>query len=357
MVVNSQNEAVKGEIMFMKKLGVAAALMLCTAGAMASNFRGADQVYLPAAGHLSGSGGTFISDVFISNLSPDPIDVSVIYSEGAGGSQTEYKNVIKLSARERKEFVDFFPSVLQRATGFGQLIFNACLQNADCGPATQNADGFSQNFRNISVESRIFVIPVGTSLADKPETKGQLFSGIPWYHFVSSLQSNSKLDRIFITGLRQTGGTGTPGTFRSNIGLVNASQYSTTTITVRLYQGNNPGDLSGATALGTFQTTLSPLGHAQVNLTQMFTNFGTQSGTNLFAVVEQGNNQPTSDAPSTCQQGCPALLAYGSVLDNVSQDATTMEAQYLEPLSGDAINAIYPSGAGKNPIRRSVKVK
>jgi hypothetical protein len=341
--------------MFMKKLGVAAALMLCTAGAMASNFRGADQVYLPAAGHLSGSGGTFISDVFLSNLSADPVDVSVIYSEGTGGSQTEYKNVIRLAARERKEYVDFFPTVLQRATGFGQLIFNACLANADCGPATQNADGFSQNFRNVSVESRIFVIPAGTSLADRPETKGQLFSGIPWYHFVSSLQSNTRLDKVFITGIRQTGGTGQPGTFRSNIGLVNASQYSTTTITVRLYQGNNPGDLSGSTALGTFETTLQPLGHTQVNLSSMFTNFGTQGGSNLFVTVEQRNPVPTADAPSTCQQGCPAFLAYGSILDNVSQDATTLEAQYLEPLSGDAINVIYPSGAGKAPIRRSVK--
>lgn len=344
----------KGEIMFMKKIGVAAALMLCTVSAMASNFRGADQVYLPAAGRLSGSGGTFISDVYISNLSPDPVDVSVIYAAGSGGAQTEYKNVIKLKARERKTLADIFTNTLQRqGNSFGQLIFNACLENANCGPETQNADGFSQNFRNISVESRIFVIPAGTSLTDKPETKGQLFSGIPWYHFVSSLQTNTKLDKVFITGISQNGGTGTPGTFRSNIGLVNASQYSTTTLVVRLFSGDNPGDLSGATQLGIFEQTLGPLGHVQPNLSSMFTNFGT--GTNLFVTVEQRNNVPTSDAPSTCTQGCPAFLAYGSILDNVSQDATTLESQYLEPLSGDAINQIYPSGAGKAPIRRSVK--
>ena len=339
--------------MFMKKLGVAAVLMLCAISAMASNFRAADQVYLPAAGHLGGSGGTFISDVFISNLSADPIDVSVIYSEGQGGAQTEYKNVIKLKARERKEYIDFLPTVLQRASGFGQLIFNACLQNANCGPETQNADGFSQNFRNISVESRIFVIPAGTTLADKPETKGQLFSGTPWYHFVSSLQTQSKLDKVFITGIRQTGGNLQPGTFRSNIGLVNASQYSSTTLLVRLFSGDNPGDLSAATQLGQFEITLQPLGHTQQNLTNMFNNFG--SGTNLFVTVEQRNNTPTADAPSTCQQGCPAFLAYGSVLDNVSQDATTLEPQYLEPLNGEAIDKIYPSGSGKATIRRSVR--
>ena len=30
--------------------------------------------------------------------------------------------------------------------------------------------------------------------------------------------------------------------------------------------------------------------------------------------------------PATCERGCPAFLAYGSVLDNISGDATTMEA-------------------------------
>src|SRR5688572_8798437 len=71
---------VKGENMFMKKLTVAAALTLFAAGAYASNFRGADQVYLPVAGHAPGSSGVFISDVYIANLDQDEeVKVSIIY--------------------------------------------------------------------------------------------------------------------------------------------------------------------------------------------------------------------------------------------------------------------------------------
>ena len=42
-----------------KKIGVAAAMMLTAVGAMASNFRAADQVYVPIAGHAAGSRSGF----------------------------------------------------------------------------------------------------------------------------------------------------------------------------------------------------------------------------------------------------------------------------------------------------------
>lgn len=335
----------------MKKLGVAAAMMLCAASMMASNFRGADQVYVPAAGHLSGSSGTFISDVFISNLESEPVVVSVIYATGQGGTQQEFKNVIRLAANERKEYVDFFISGLgQTCTGgqtcFGQLVFNACKEGGDCSAANQDAFGFSRDFRNISVESRIYSIPVGKTLADNPPTTGQLFSGIPWYNFVTSLQSQNKLDKVFITGIRQTGGVGQAGTYRANIGLTNASQYSTTTLVVRLFNGATNQQIGSD-----FTIQMSPMAHIQKNLTDLFPGV---SGTNLWVTVEQRNNVATGDAPSTCTEGCPAFLAYGSILDNVSGDATTLEAQYMVALSTDAVNFIYGTGAGKTPIRRVV---
>src|SRR4051812_33722074 len=71
--------AAKGEIMFKaKQWGVAAAMLLVAFGASASNFRVADQVYLPIAGHIQGGSSLFVSDVFISNLSSDAVQVSLI---------------------------------------------------------------------------------------------------------------------------------------------------------------------------------------------------------------------------------------------------------------------------------------
>jgi hypothetical protein len=337
----------------MKHLGVAAVLILVAAGAMASNFRGADQVYVPAAGHLPSAAATFISDVWISNLSStDSVSVSVIYTpSGATPTPQYFDNVITLRPLERKEFVDFFPTALGLNSAFGTLIFNGCKSGADC--LTQDENGFSANFRDIAVFSRIYSIPAGqTNPANQPTT-GQAFPGVPWYNFVSSRQASTGLARVFITGIRNTGGAGSVGTYRGNIGLMNASQFSTTTLVVKLFNG-----ATGQQIGSDFTTTLGPLGHTQVNVSQAFPAFGTgATSTNAYVTVEQGNNIPTNDAPTTClPDGCPGFLAYGSVLDNATGDATTLESVYEKALTGAALDVIYGTGGtGKSNIRRSVK--
>jgi hypothetical protein len=335
----------------MKKLGVVAALTLCALSASASNFRGADQVYVPVAGHLQGSSGTFITDAYIANLTADEVKVSVIYQPfgpnipASNPVGTEFKDKITLAAFERKEFKDFFNSGLGLASGFGQLIFNGCKSGTSCGSDTQDQNGVSPNFRAISVETRIYQVANGAP-ANAPTT-GQLFSGIPWYNFVSQLQSAQQLDKVFITGITQTGTAGNVGTFRTNIGLINASQYSSTEIVVKLYQGR----LNDADKKGEAVVQLGPLGNVQPGLKQLFPNAA--DGGNYFITVEQRNSTPTADAPSTCTQGCPAFLAYGSVLDNISGDATTLEPQYMIEMNPDALVVLYP-GAGKTSIVRSV---
>lgn len=345
------------EIMVKVKSVVAVGIMFVAVGAMASNFRAADQVYVPAAGHLAGASGTFISDVFISNLSTDPVSVSVIYANGTNGAQQNFNNVITLAANERQEILDIFPGKLGLASGFGQLIFNACKQGGNCDPSTcpnVSSTGACPDFRNISVESRIYSIPPGGNPATAPTT-GQLFSGFPWYNFVSSDANPVGLDKVFITGFRNTGAAGAAGTYRSNIGLVNASQYSTTTLVVKLFDGRTNAQL-GATA----NVTLSPLGHTQPGISSatLFPNFTGTGATNAYVTVEQTNTVPTGDAAANgCSNGCPAFFAYGSVLDNLSGDATTLEPQFLKPLTDSAIACIFNANckAGLNPPRRAVK--
>ncbi len=337
--------------MFMKKFGVAAAMALFAVSASASNFRGADQVYIPAAGHLQGSSGVFISDVYIANLSPDEVSVSVIYQplSADGGLGQEFRDAIQLKGYERKELLDFFRNpaagVNLQGNTFGQLIFNGCKKGASCGTETQDPDGYSANFRNISVTSRIYQI--ANNAPANPPTTGQLFTGIPWYNFVSSLQNNEGLDKVFITGVTQTGVAGQAGTFRTNIGVINASQYSKTTMKIKAYQGT----LTEADKKGEYTIDLKPLGNVQLNWAAMFP---TLTGSNYFVTIEQLNNVAEPTAPTGCVQGCPAFLAYGSVLDNLSGDATTLEAQYLVPLSDDALAHIYPA-AGKIGVRRSAR--
>lgn len=337
-----------------KQLGVAAAITLFAGAAMASNFRAADQVYVPAAGHISSSSATFVSDVFISNLSDDSVDVSVILATGTGGTQTPFPRVLTLSPRERRELKDFIKNTLNVQTGtLGQLIFNACKASADCTP--DPTTGLNANYRNISVESRIY--SVNTPNADSntlntAPTTGQLFSGIPWYNFVSEAASGAGLDKVFITGVRNT------DQYRTNIGFVNASQFSTTTITATLFS-------STGTQLGQSSFTLQPLGSAQgqAGSPTIFPNFTKgATATGAYVVFQQSGTTPTSDAAANgCPTGCPAFFGYGSVLDNQSNDPTTLEPQYLQPLTNNAITCIYspdlPPCAGKssNGPRRAVK--
>src|SRR5437763_180603 len=191
----------KGEIMFKAKIWVVAAAMVLVAfGAMASNFRVADQVYVPIAGHIQGGSSLFVSDIFISNLSTsDAVQVSIIYGPQNGkGNFQSFANRITLAANERKEFVDFFQTVLPEISNpFGLLVFNACKSGADCTPDPTNFE--NANFRPISVESRIYAIDVGSSPATAA-SKGQDMPGIPWYNFVSSSESAAGLAKVFITG-------------------------------------------------------------------------------------------------------------------------------------------------------------
>jgi hypothetical protein len=345
-----------------KQLGVAAAIALFAGAAMASNFRASDQVYIPAVGHIVGANATFVSDVFISNLSDDSVDVSAIFATGSTAAtavQTQFPKVLTLAPRERRELLDFMSNTLHLSSAFGQVIFNACLKDQTCTPDVLT--GLNVNFRNISVESRIYSFATGSNQATAP-TNGQLFSGIPFYNYVSSNASGTGLDKVFITGVRNT------PQYKTNMGFINASQFSTTTLTAKLYSGAAP-----TTVIAQSDITLPPLGFLQTTVGAANL-FGTAipqatTSTNLFITVEQSGTQKVvggaDDADANgCPDGCPAFLTYGSQLDTVTQDATTLESQYLFPLTNNAITCIYAPngtnctgkvGGGIDGIHRAVK--
>ena len=333
----------------LKKFAAAAATTLVAFGAMASNFRAADQVYLPIVGHLAGGSGLFISDVYVANTEADAVTVSMIYSSGAGGSQNKNIAPFTLAAGERREFVDFF-TMQQIPSGLGQIIFNGCKQGGNCDASTCSGGdpsaGTCPDFRKISVESRIYSVPNPGAPVTSQNTTGQDVPGFPWYSYASMDQSSNGLDKVFITGIRLTG-TGGTGTYRTNIGLVNASQYSTTILKVTVYN-------STGTVVGTGTQTLSPLGQAQPSLASLASITPGSTQTGLWATVEQLSATPTSDSPSACgTNGCPGFFAYASVLDNASGDATTLEPQFFKSLDY-ALGAIYPGSGGKASIRHAV---
>ena len=338
-----------------RQIATAAGLVLIAGSAMASNFRAADQVYIPAAGHITQAAGSFVSDVTISNMESDAVTISVIYTPtGVGQTPQYFNNLVTLQAFERREFPDFVAAAAPNGIGrpspaFGTLVLNACRAGADCTTG-QDEFGNHPDYRNIAVFSRIYFQPVDVSRG----TTGQAFPGIPWYNYVSSRATTTpsgNLGYVSINGLRQTGTSGgAAGTYRGNIGIMNASQFSTTDIRVRLYQGSNPNHI------GEFVRSLGPLNHVQGNVTDLFPAVGSApSNVNLYVKVEQISSTAVPNAPASCgSDGCPGFLAYAAVLDNVTGDATTLESIYEEPLTDSALGAIYGLGTGGKPNTRRI---
>jgi hypothetical protein len=327
----------------LKHWGIAAALAVTTVGsAMASNFRVSDQVYLPLGGHLVGGSGTFITDIFLTNLSNDAVDVSITFSStGPGNIRRGFPKIV-LQPRERREFPDFFATQLGITNDLGLVIFNGCKSGTLCDETTQNDQGVSPNFRNISVEGRVYsalaATPGGTTGVDVP--------GIPWYSFVTMDQSATGLDKVFMTGIRNT------PAYRTNVTFVNASEYaSATQLRATLFNG-----ATGAQIDQPWIESLGALGHVQRSVGSMFPSFTGVNATNAWIQVEQLTSTAGSNAPAGCSQtGCPAFFTVAYSLDNVTGDPTQLEPQYFVPLNDAALLAIYPSSAGKSPMRRVAK--
>ena len=342
-----------------RQMVVTAALILVASSAMANNFRAADQVYLPVAGHLTAGAGTFVSDVFISNVTSDSVTVSVIYTpttnlSGTVQASQYFNNILTLAPNERRELNDFLfapaPNGLGLSAAFGTLVFNGCRANANC-TVGQAEDGSHPDFRDIAVLSRIYLIPTGQN-PSTAATTGQDIAGIPWYHYASSRAAAAGLQRIAISGFRQTGTAGQAGTYRGNLGVMNASQFSSTTLLLQLWTGANR-----STPVSTRRVTLGPLNHIQASITDLFQ--GVVAGpntTNLYVTIEQESSTPVAGAPASCgTDGCPAFVAYGAVLDNVTGDATTLEAIYEKALTADVVTAIYGKTGTASNYRRVVR--
>ena len=300
-------------------VGVLSMLMFASV-ASASTFRAADIVYLPAVGRLHGAAGAFFkTDVTITNTSASRAVVQVAYVEGSGDNSTAPNTLITLptfAPGERRELIDIAQSALNRETANGYLIFFSCREGGNC----TNCD--AGDCLNITVQGRIYNDTGGG-------TFGQSFPGIPWYSYASFTSTTQGTDRLSINGVRNN------AEYRTNIGLVNASQFSSTVLRLRVF--NNTG-----TQVGEMDQTLGPLGRIQFPVTHIAAGF-TGDG---YVTVEQVSATPTPGQTDAV----PGFFAYGSLLDNRTNDPTTLEAQFNVSLP---LGCVYgATAAQRRPVRR-----
>ncbi|MDX1582121.1 MAG: hypothetical protein R3338_00815 [Thermoanaerobaculia bacterium] len=293
----------------------------------ASNFRAADIIYLPAAGRLQGQ-AFFKTDVVVTNVSPAAVEVdAVLLSTGGGDARAGLDNPVRigtLQAGESMLIEDVIQAAFNQDSGFGQMIFFSCRAGGDCTDCTTG------DCLPIVVEGRVYAESTEPAKCGEGElptcTEGQLFSGYPWYSYISSSVADRSLDEAWITGIQEN------TQYRSNLGFANASEFSTTTLNVRLF--NNDGTQFGSTA----NVTLGPLGHTQQNVSSLFPGF-TGEGYVRVSQPATGVAPTNPDHEDTfIASGAPGFFAYGSVLDNATDDPTTLEAVY--PVEFDFL-AVY----------------
>jgi hypothetical protein len=351
----------------MKRLAAVIFAVLLTANlspCSAENFRIADQIRLLSAIHITSPWSSYASDVWITNESDDPVSVSVTYGAANGPpNPITVRDAIKLEPRQHCEFVDFLGAATSPSpqckligaplttSGFGQVVFNGCIEGADCtwdvvqvggkcGPVAHDctpADfepppSVTRNYRNISVTSRIYSSP-STSLAGAcpngcpvGPTVGQDFPGVPWWSY------GDAADPLTITGIRNL-----QDVWHTNIGLVNNSDTKPAAAIVTLYDGATHAQRDQV------RIDLLPFESRQVGATQLFPLLGewsrlnrTRAATNAYITVAAAGPDDT-------------FFAYGSLIDSPSGDGTTLEATSGRALNEGQIAVLFGSPFNTTP--------
>lgn len=331
---------------FSRILAVGLAVVLVAGGLYASNFRVADTVYMLGAIYSQGATAFYDTDAVVWNPNDVSVDVQVAYMPTGNVDNrnlTNVKSVGTIPAHGVLELDHIVKDTFGISSGFGHLLFFSCKTGGDCS----NCDSNPADCAGIAVEGRVYSFNPNVGTDSTRATSGQLFNGYPWFSYASTDESARGLDQIWIMGLRQDGLPPSVTTgYHTNIGLVNSSQFSSTTLRVTLYN-----DSDGSQYGTPYQITLNPLGHVQIGLAgnaqSMFPNF-TGRG---YVKVEQIAFTPTGDPDYP--DGAPGFFAYGAAIDNQTSDPTTLEPIF--PTS-DPYLQVFAAGKGSTTTRSAVPV-
>lgn len=287
-----------------------------------AQFPAADQVFLPSAISIKAPWASYLSSVRISNESNDRISVSATYTKANESSASLTKrDVVKLDPHQRAEFPDFV-GVQLSSSGFGSIVFNGCLDGADCTGAS------TANYRAISVTSRSYVVNPVTG-----GTVGQNLDALPWWAYGDARHP------LTITGITVSEQA------RTNLGVVNASDMKPVTLTATLYDGATHAQRDQATI------TLAPSGGLQRPATDMFPLLGQWSRLN------RGRAATNACVVFTSNGNDDAFFVYGSLIDVTTNDATTLTAYDPTSLADAQIASLYgtPPPTGASSVRLSAK--
>lgn len=320
------------------------AVLLAVAPAMAS-FQAADLIYIPAVAQTTGSGTShWKTDLYLTNVDEVAIDVAMVYlpsglvsnagfftdrtywlggreEDGFGFVNEALKDIPPNGTVVLRDLVGEYWVDQVGLNGMGGMIVFA--YEAD----TLEDDG-TRVYRNAIANARIFNDtlrwerdPNGHGFVEVPGSYGQSMPGVPWYNLADAAAIGEDFDFSFmiLVGGEQT------ADFRYNLGVLNASDPQTQiTVALEAFQANGePYEDEEGNPLVTLQT-VPILAHLQ-----WYRVFSTLWD---LADVEMAMIKVSFVAwASTSPDPVPALITYGSLIDESSDDPTTILGSFAYP--------------------------
>ena len=320
------------------------AALLVVAPAMAS-FQAADLIYIPAAAQTTGSGTShWKTDLYITNVDEVAIDVAMVYLPSGLVSNASYfvDRTYWLGGREEDGF-GFVNEVLAGIPPNGTVVLRDLIGEYWVDQAGLNGmgamvvfayeadtleDDGTRVYRNAIANARVYNDttrwerdPDGHNFTEEPVSYGQQMPGVAWYNLADPAAVGDDFDYTFMI---LVGGEET-ARFRYNLGVLNASDPQTQiTITIQAFQANGEPYLDDeGNELITLQVV--PIG-AHLQWYRVFSTLWDLEEVEM-AMIKVSFVGWTSTAP----EPIPAFITYGSLIDESSDDPTTILGSFAYP--------------------------
>lgn len=365
--------------------GLGLAALAAMAAPAAASFRASDLLYIPAVSHTSGSQGSeWRTDLYITNVDDVAIDVMMVYlpsglrnnaplvrdrSQWLGGRASDGFGFIdeRLADIPPKGTVviedpvgEYWASILGLA-GNGAMIVYA----SEAG--SLDPDG-NRVVRNAIVYARIYNQAQiweqdpddATIFTQADTTYGQVMPGVPWYDLgdpaVVDLPADPDQLPEYDFSVELLQGAQENEAYRFNLGILNASDPQTQiTVEVRPYRADGTAFTDTNDNAIRLVATVPPLNHLQYF--QILRNvLGIDEDISEVLVRVKVLSWSTNNPDAIV-----AFTTYGSVIDNVSNDPTTLLPSFLDPYNVDCVWAFGEKAAGAVPratrlARRPVEI-
>jgi hypothetical protein len=309
-------------------------LSVVTAAGATAMFRTSDLVVVPVAAATVGlQNSNWRTDVEIMNVDTVPVDVIIVFlPTGNSNNSTWYRTIANVLGGRTDDGFGHIDEKLKdipagRAvtledivkTPWGEGEKGALLVFGIKAGTYKTTTPIGGEPRKIQVNSRSY--SQSTNADNQPLTFGQSIPGLPWYYYIDPGKKSKNLDHVVFSGIQED------AFYRCAFGLVNLSDQLTWLYVQVVLKGPD------GTVLGDVTDYLQPLAHTQwdkflYNYFNLAADKTVKGGTLTISVKSYY---------SAAANPTPALLAYVSRIDNLTNDPVYLEQRFEPELPWDCV--------------------